>query len=421
MPHYNYVIIGSSAAGISAVEGIRKRDRNGTIAVVSKEDAGIYSRPMLSHYLSGKIPEEKLNFRQNDFFSKYAVESLLGKRIERVEPSKNCLLSKDGGEILYDKLLIATGAQAQRQEIPGAFLRNVFTLHNRQDAKDISAVAVPGMKAVILGGGPVGMGAIQALRARGLEVSIHISSGRLLSQLMDDEGSEIVRERIERNGIKVHFNSTAIEVLGNDKVTGLRLEDGSEVPCDLLIFAKGVVPNADIVRATDIRVCRGIVVDSRMRTSIPNIYAAGDVAESPDIIFGGWSSYAIWPNASEQGRIAGENMAGGEVEYAGGMAMNSVNVFGLPMMVIGSVRPKDRDGISFMRSGSGDNYKCITLKDDRIIGTLLVGKVSNTGVYSMLIKRKVDISTVRGVLLADDFDRGKLIDQGVIDEKDAIL
>jgi NAD(P)H-nitrite reductase large subunit len=113
-------------------------------------------------------------------------------------------------------------------------------------------------------------------------------------------------------------------------------------------------------------------------------------------------------------------MAGGEVDYPGALATNSVNVFGLPMMVMGSVRPKDRNGVSFMRSGGGEHYKCITLKDDRIIGTLLVGKVGNAGVYSMLIKRKVDISKVRGALLSDDFDRGKLIDRGVIDEKEAL-
>ena len=416
---FNYVIIGSSAAGISAVEGIRKGDRSGTIAVISRENGGIYSRPMLSHYISGKITEDKLNFRQDDFFVKNNVVTFLGDSIERVEVSNNCLHLNGGEEIFYEKLMIATGAHAQKQEMPGHGLRNVFTLHDRQDAKDISAIVRPGMRVAVLGGGPVGMGAIQALRSRGLDVSIFISSGRLMSQLLDDEGSEIVRERIERNGIKVHFNSSAVEIMGKDQVTGLRMEDGTEVNCEMVVFCKGVVPNKEIVIDTPIKVRRGIMVDSRMCTNLPNVYAAGDVAEAPDIIFGGWSSYAIWPNANEQGRIGGENMAGGNVEYGGGMAMNSVNVFGLPMMVMGSVRPKDRDGVSFMRSGYGDNYKCITLKDDRVIGTLLVGRVSNAGVYSMLIKRRIDISTVRGILLSDDFDRGKLIDQGIISEKDA--
>jgi nitrite reductase (NADH) large subunit len=418
---YNYVIIGNSAAGIATVEGVRKHDRNGTIAIISKETGGIYSRPLLSHYLSGKITEDKLNFRQDDFYSRNGVDPILGKCIVRVDPSMNRVLLADGEEIFFEKLMIATGAHALKQDIPGISLQNVFTLHNRQDAKDISAVAVPGAKAAVLGGGPVGMGAIQALRVRGLDVSIHISSGRLMSQLLDDEGSEIVRERVEKNGIKVQLNSSVVEILGKDQVTGLRMEDGSEALCDLVVISKGVVPNKEMVHSTGIDVRRGITVDRRMRTSVPNVYAAGDVAEAPDIIFGGCSSYAIWPNASEQGRIGGENMSGGDVEYAGGMAMNSVNVFGLPMMVLGSVRPKDRSGVSFMRSGSGEQYKCITLKDDRIIGTLLVGKVSNAGVYSMLIKRKVDVSSVRGILLADDFDRGKLIDQGVIDEKEIVL
>ena len=416
MRHYDYVIIGSSAAGISTVEGIRKGDHNGTIAVISQENGGIYSRPMLSHYLSGKITEDKLNFRPDDFFTKNNVDTFLGKSIEKVEPSNNCLHLNGGEDIFYEKLMIATGARAQKQEMPGNGLRNVFTLHDRQDAKDISAIIRPGMRAVVLGGGPVGMGVIQALRSRSLEVSIFMSSGRLMSQLLDDEGSEIVRERIERNGIKVHFNSSAIEILGRGQVTGLRMEDGTEIGCDLVVFSKGVVPNKEIVIDTGIKVRRGILVDSRMCTNLQNVYAAGDVAEAPDAIFGGWSSYAIWPNAFEQGRVGGENMAGGNVEYGGGMAMNSVNVFGLPMMVMGTLRPKQREGVSFMRSGFGDHYKCITLKEDRVIGTLLVGRVSNAGVYSMLIKRRMDISTVRGILLSDDFDRGKLIDQGLISD-----
>jgi NAD(P)H-nitrite reductase large subunit len=263
------------------------------------------------------------------------------------------------------------------------------------------------------------MGAAQALRNRGLDVSIHISSGRLMSQLLDDEGSEIVRERVESNGVKVYLNASAVEITGIQKVTGLRMEDGNETACDMVVICKGVAPNKEMVLDAGIQTRRGIVVDSRMCTNVSNIYAAGDVAEAPDIINGGWSSYAIWPNATEQGRIGGENMAGGEVEYAGGMAMNSVNMFGLPMMVMGSVRPKDRSGVSFMHGGSGDNYKCVTLKDDRIIGTLLVGKIGNAGVYSMLIKRKVDVSNIRNILLSDDFDRGKLIDQGIIDENSA--
>ena len=416
MRRYDYVVIGSSAAGISTVEGIRKWDRNGTVAVISQENGGIYSRPMLSHYLSGKITEDKLNFRQDDFFTKNRVDTFLGDKIEKVEPPNNCLHLNGGGEIFYQKLMIATGAHAQKQDVPGNGLRNVFTLHNRQDAKDISATIRPGMRAAVLGGGPVGMGAIQALRTRGLDVSIFISSDRLMSQLLDDEGSEIVRGRVERNGIKVHFNSSAVEILGRDQVTGMRMEDGTEINCDLVVFSKGVVPNKDIVDGTEIKVRKGILVDSRMCTNMQNVYAAGDVAEAPDIIFGGTSSYSIWPNANEQGHVGGENMAGGNVEYGGGMAMNSVNVFGLPMMVLGSVRPKDREGVSFMRSGFGDHYKCITLKDDRVIGTLLVGRVSNAGVYTLLIKSKMDISTVRGILLSDDFDRGKLIDQGLIND-----
>jgi nitrite reductase (NADH) large subunit len=337
-----------------------------------------------------------------------------------VDPVKGLIRLTGGDEITFEKLMIAAGAHANRQKIPGCTLRNVFTFHDLGDAKEIEAEAAPGKRAVVLGGGPVGMGAVQALRTRGLDVTLIISSGRIMSQLLDDEGSEIVRERVEKNGIKVISNSTAVEIMGEDKVTGLRTDDGSEVPADLVVFCKGVVPNTESVKGTEVQARHGILVDSRMRTNLPNVYAAGDVAEAPDILFGGWGSHSIWPNATEQGRIAGENMAGGDIEYPGTMAMNSVSVFGLPMMILGSVRPKDRTGVSFMRSGSGEQYKCITLKDDRIIGTLLVGKVSNAGIYSMLIKRKLNISKVRGVLLADDFDRGKLIDQGVIDEVDAI-
>ncbi|MGB9619445.1 MAG: NAD(P)/FAD-dependent oxidoreductase, partial [Armatimonadota bacterium] len=207
------------------------------------------------------------------------------------------------------------------------------------DLQGILRAAKSADSAIVLGGGCVGLMAASGLHALGLKVTVVIRSPHLLSQVADAEAGEIFRQRFEDNGVSVVTENDVVEVLGDRKVEGARLEDGRVIRCQIIVVGKGVRSNIDLVKDTDIKTRRGILADDELKTSVPDIYAAGDVAETTDIVTGQETVNAIWPAAAEQGRIAGANMAGGRERYAGSMRMNSAEFFGLPLISTGLVKP----------------------------------------------------------------------------------
>ncbi|WP_026068980.1 NAD(P)/FAD-dependent oxidoreductase [Methanomassiliicoccus luminyensis] len=410
MRRYDYIIIGNSAAGVGGCEGIRKVDRSGTIAMISNEVVLAYSRCLITHYISGHLPEGLLLFRPSDFYSRMNAEAILGSRAVRVDPRERIVELNDGSVVGYRKLLLATGAGAFPYDIPGNDKPGAHLLRTWDDARKVSEEAAPGEKALVLGGGLVGMKAADALHARGMDVTIIVASNQLLSQTMDRTGAEMVREAVERNGIKVLMNSSVQEITGDEWVSGVRLEDGTEIPGDMVIMAKGVRPNVTLAKNAGLAVDYGITVDRHMRTSDLNIYAAGDVAEAADLLDGGNHTHAIWPNAVEQGHIAGMNMAGKEVEYTGGMGMNSAEFFGLPAISMGKCRTRDEAGMEVLtsRDVEGGTYRKLVIRGNVLVGAVCVGDIACAGVLNGLIQRKADISGIKDLLMRKDFDIAKL-------------
>ncbi len=416
-----YLIIGNSAAGISGAEAIRKRDRDGEMIMVSKENYSPYSRCLLSYYLAGDINEKKLLFRPEDFYEKNKIKAVLGKKVRKIEPKKSKVFLDDGEELTYDRLLIAAGASSKLLKIKGEDKKGVFGLRTVEDAQNILKMVEGGAKvAAVLGGGLIGLKAAYGLRKRGLRVKVIIKSNRVLSQMLDEAAAAILRKRIEENGIEVITGLAAGEVLAKDgSVRGLKLDNGEDVDCRLVIIGKGVAPNVDLVEGTELKTNRGILVDESQETNISHIYAAGDVAETVDIVSGERSINALWPCAVEQGRTAGHNMALPEsgsreekkCKYAGSIGMNSVEFFDLPVISIGIARPREGGGYEeiVMNLPERSLYRKIVLKDGLIVGAILVGRINNAGVILALIKDKIDVSGLRGEMLKDNFDYSKVV------------
>ncbi len=367
MDRFDYIIIGNSAAGVGGCEGIRSVDKEGSLAIVSDEIMPAYSRCLITHFIAGDIDAEKLLFRPRGYYSKMNAEAIFGAKVIKIVPAERTLNLSDGSVLGYRKLLLATGASAARYDIPGHDLKGVHVLRTFLDAKAISEEISAGNRAIILGGGLVGMKAADALHARGVDVMVVISSPQVMSQTMDREGAEMIRRHLEKNGIKIRTNTNATEIIGSDRVKGIRTQEGEVLDCDLLIMAKGVTPNIDLAKGCGINVDYGIIVDDQMLTSDPDIYAAGDVAEAKDLISGGNFVHAIWPNAIDQGKIAGQAMAGKRVKYLGGIGMNSADFFGLPAISVGQCRPRDPAGFEFLtrKDPDRDVYCKIVLKDGK--------------------------------------------------------
>lgn len=396
-----YVIIGNSAAAIGAVEGIRKTDKENPITIISAEPYHTYSRPLISYLLAGKVQEDKMYYRPKDFYEKNNVRFIYAMATALDTASKQVLLG-DGSSVPYDKLLIATGGKPFVPSMAGLDKHKIFTFQKWDDIKKIEEVLPKSKKAIIIGAGLIGLKAAEALKYNDLDVTVIELSNRVLSSILDKDGAALVQEAMEDHGVKFIFEDTVTEILGNYEATGVHLASGATLECDLLIIAIGVVPNTDVARNTDIAINKGIVVDEHMATSNADIYAAGDVSEGLDVIMNARRVIPILPNAYKQGEIAGQNMVGCPVSYAGGFAMNAIGFFGYPMITAGIIGGQDFEEI-IVSKPKEKLYRKIVIKDNQLIGFIAIKDINRVGILTSFISAKTDIAPFREKLLDSEF------------------
>jgi NAD(P)H-nitrite reductase large subunit len=405
-----YVIIGNSAAAVHAVEAIRGVDKEGTITICSDEKVLNYSRPLLSYYLGGRISEDRLAFRDNAFYQKHTVDLILGKKATRLDTEEKRVTLADDTVLPYDRLLISVGGLPIVPSIEG--LRDdttgVFTFIQLQEAKRlIDYIEQQSIKeAVVLGAGLIGLKAIEGLLERGVRVTVIELMDRILANTFDLEASSIIEERLTAHGCTVIKGDTIARVkTRGGKIRQLTLKSGQEIPTSLLIVAVGVRPNLKLVQGTPIRADRGVVVDEYMQTSEQGVYAAGDCAQGLDFLSKENAVIAIWPVAARQGRVAGLNMSGTKTTYPGLFAMNSVQIMDIPTISFGMTTPPEGEGyeVSKRLDRARSLYKKIVLKDDRVVGAILLNAIERAGVYGMLIREGIDVKEFKDQLLGDEF------------------
>jgi len=338
------VVVGSSAAGIAACESAREHAPNCSITLVTADASPQYSRPLLSYVLAGRIARPQIEWRS----ASYLDTDLKVRVLHKVGRALACqaLLLEDGTALAFDRLILATGALAASLSIPGAALPGVHALRNLEDLDQIEAETAPARRAVVLGGGNVGLQTCEALLARGLTVTVVVKSPHLLSQMVDAEAGRRIAALFTRHGLNIRTARDAVEIVGNAHVEAVRLDDGELIAADLVIVGKGISPNVGWLRASGVRVDRGIVVDLCGRTSVPGIFAAGDCAETIDPLTGRSAISGIWPVAYEMGRAAGAAAVGVERPSAGALRMNASRFFGEPIISIGEVCPERLEGAS---------------------------------------------------------------------------
>ncbi|WP_026487409.1 NAD(P)/FAD-dependent oxidoreductase [Caldanaerobius polysaccharolyticus] len=399
-----YVIIGNSAAAVGAIESIRKYDKDNEIMVISEEPYHVYSRPLISYFLGNKVEKDRMIYREQDFYQKNKVTTVLGCKATKVDTRAKEVLLEDGKKVGFDRLLVATGGKPFIPSVKGLDKENIHTFVKMDDAIRLKESAKPGSKAVVVGGGLIGFKASEGLRDLGVDVTVVELADRVLSAILDVQGGLMVQKRLERFGIHVITQNTVEEVVGDRKVKGVILKDGKMLECDNLIIAIGVVPNKEVVEGTDVAVNRGIIVDRHMMTNIPGIYAAGDVAEAYDMLAQQNRVIPIWPNAYMQGEVAGANMAGCDMIYDGSFAMNSIGFEDVHMITAGVINPPSEDYEVLVKADEQNTvYKKLVLKDNRLVGFIEIGKIDRAGIYTNLIKEKVDVSSFKDKLLKDDF------------------
>ncbi|MBI3990604.1 MAG: NAD(P)/FAD-dependent oxidoreductase [Candidatus Omnitrophica bacterium] len=401
----DYLIIGNSAGAIGAIRGIRQVDKKKTITVISKEPYLAYSRPALAHYLCGEISEENMYYCNGEFYSKNNVKLELGKKITKILPKDKKALAETGETFKYSKLLLASGGTPIQPEIKGSDKEGVCAFVEWDDVKTMDK-KLPNVKnALVLGGGLIGLNAAYGLRKRGVGVTIVELAERLLSPVLDNLASELVKQRFKAEGVNVLTGVTIEEVLGKDGIVEkIKLTNGKSVNCDLLVVAVGVRPGLSLLEGSGIETGRGVLVNEYMQTNIADIYAAGDITESYDILHGKRRVSPLWPNATAQGCCAGLNMAGKVSVYPGNMDLNSLQFYGLDIMTAGFANAEGNDFEVQKLFKEKDNiYKRLVFKGNNLVGAILVHNVDRAGIYTNIIKQKEDVSSFKNALMNDNF------------------
>ncbi|NQT46324.1 MAG: NAD(P)/FAD-dependent oxidoreductase [Candidatus Omnitrophica bacterium] len=400
----NYVIIGGSAAGVMACEAIRKRDEKAKITLVSDEKLPLYSRCLLTYLLAGQITEDKLTFRDPDFYKKNKIDAILGVRAKSIDVKKRAVKLSNGKSILYDKLLLATGANPKSIDIPGVDKEGFFTIRRIDDARGMIKLMDKVKRVVVLGGGLIGLRDAYALMHQGKKVSVIAKSSQVLSQMLDKEAADIIRDTLVANGIEVKTQAAAKEITGGKTVEGVLLDDGTKVDCQMVIVGKGVIADIALAKGSGIKTHWGFLVDEYMATNVKGIFAAGDCAETRDLASGEMTINGLWPCAVEQGGIAGANMTGEKIAYEGSLSMNSVEFFGLPAISMGITKPKTDDYETLVFENRNKNlYRKIVLKDNLICGAVFINGVESAGVINVLMRKRIDISGIKERLVDNNF------------------
>ena len=419
-----HVIIGHGPAGMSAAEAVRARQPDASIQLVSAERYPFYSRPGLAYYLANEIPEQQLFSRPMDHYRRFQFEVVHG-RAARIEPDVQMILLADGRRLAYDTLLLATGSQAVLPDMPGIDLDGVVTLDNLPDTVHILAeirrarrLGLRTGRAVVVGGGITALEMVEGFLARGLMTHYLMRRSHFWSNVFTTEESELITNRLNEEGVRIHPNSDLVRILGRAR-KGYRPRDqrwrGDTLPhrgC-----GSGRASTLfQLARDVGLRVDRGVLVDEQMRTSAPNVFAAGDIAQVVDRWSGEARLEVLWPTAIAMGAIAGANMAGAELKYRKNVPFNVARMAGLPVTIIGQIGTGRADlGMTTLGRGASEawnpeppwqtvistgqaGHQRIVLRGNRLIGAVLIGDGDQTLAEPLryLIEREIDITPIAG-------------------------
>lgn len=402
-----HLIVGNSVGCIGAIEALRQVDASGPIQVVSDEPYPAYSRPQIAGYLAGELGIEQALYRPRSFYPDYGVELLLNRTVTKVDPETKTAQLSDGRELAWDKCLLATGGVPIVSPVKGLGPGGYFTFTKMQDAQVLKDRLSVIRQAVVVGGGLIGLSVTEALVKAGVKASIVELAPQILGRALDSTISAKAQSVMESRGVRILTHCSVTEVRpkeGKPEVGLAILSNGVELEYDVLVMAIGVRPRVDLASAAGLRVNRGILVDDHMQSTIPDVYACGDVAEAYDFLANEARLTPIWPNAYLGGRVAGLNMAGQDTLYEGGTAMNALHSFGYPILSAGIVSPPD-DGdyqVLTVQTSDGRGHKKIVLLDGRIVGFIFAGDIDRAGVVYGLMKERVDVSEFAGKLLTED-------------------
>jgi nitrite reductase (NADH) large subunit len=398
--YMNYVIIGNGIAGVTAAATIREHDPGGEIVIISDEPYPFYNRMRLIEYLSGTLNDDDLILKDKDWYKEQKIMLMTGTVVKEIDANNRSVMISDDDYVSYDRLLLATGGVSFIPPIKGADKGGVFALRTLDDAKAINAHVRAGhRKVVLIGGGVLGLEAGYNLIKAGCSVTVVEFFPRLLPRQMDADGASILQAQMEGMGFTFHLGVKTERITGDDHVTGIELDNGTQIEGDTVLISAGVRPRADLAQKFGLEIDKGVVVNERLETSVQDVFAAGDLIEHNGVFYG------IWPASEKQGEIAGITMTGGEATYGGTTVSNVLKVAGVSLAAMGSIDAEgDHDSI-IKADREAFRYKKLVLDNNRIIGAILYGDIKDLRRITAAIEEKKDIGPIRSELETWNLDR----------------
>jgi NAD(P)H-nitrite reductase large subunit len=375
------VIIGAGAAGVTAAQTIKKINPSDEVTIISIDDI-IHSRCMLHKYISGERDDRSVSFVDEDFTTENDIRWSSANQVLKIDTEKNTVVT-DRGDIPYDNLLIATGANSVTPPVGDLrTAKNTFGLRNLSDAKAIAEKATDSKKVAIVGAGLVGLDAAYALLELGKEITVIEMLDSVLAINLDKHSAAAYQALFEQHGCTFRLGIGVTGTKGTaDHIDGLILGEGEVIDCDMVIMAVGVRPATGMLEGSGIQYERSVQVDEYLKTNISNVFAAGDVS--------GLSG--IWPNARKQGEVAAKNMCGLKTKYEDTFAIkNTLNFFGLITLSLGVINEQDGDEVLIREDRF--TYKKLILRAGKVVGVILQGDIAGSGFWQYLIKQQIDVS-----------------------------
>ena len=385
-----YVIIGNGIAAAGCIEGIRSVDRESAVTVISAEKYPVYCRPLISYYLENKTDLQRMGYRPENFYEEHACTVLYGKKAQHIDPVGKKVLLETGETLAYDARCIAAGSEPFVPPMEGLEkVKEKFTFMTLEDALHVEKALCAESRVLIIGAGLIGLKCAEGLHGKVKNITVCDLSDRILSSILDGESASFVQRHLEENGICFRLGDSV--ACFEEKAAVMK--SGVKVEFDFVVLAVGVRANTALIREIGGACSRGITVDTFMKTSVPDIFAAGDCTESMDISDKTVKVMALLPNAYMQGRCAGVNMAGGHSKFDCAIPMNSIGFFGFHVMTAGSRGDSAAAGDVYEEK-SERRIRKLFIKDGKLIGFELIGDVERAGIYTNLIRTQTPLNTV---------------------------
>lgn len=385
-----YVIIGNGAAGLNAAKAIRERDKTGSVIMISNEPYSTYNRPMLTKSIMADLDENQIAVEETSWYEENNIIQLLGKEVTSIDADNKEIVMNDGMKLQYTKLIYAAGSECFIPPIPGHDKPEVVAIRRLADTKKIAGLLPEVKHVAVIGGGVLGLEAAWEMRKARCEVTVLELAPILMGRQLDESAGEVLKKIGQDQGIQIHTGVQIASIEGEEHVTGVKLADGTVIPAELVIVSAGVRANVALAKAAGVEVDRAAVVNSKMETSVKDIYACGDCAQFEGI------NYAIWPQAVEQGKVAGANAVGEALEYTTVPAALNFHGMNTALFAAGDAGKNPNlvyKTVEFKDMGKKQYQKYYFL-NNRLCGVILIGDVSRMGEMTEALEKHLTYAEV---------------------------